>query len=490
MSTFLSNVLKLVSGSIIAQLIGIILIPIVTRLYLPEDFGVFQLFLSISSVIVVFSALSYEHAILLPKEDDDSATIVVLCLILILIISFLTSGIFMIFSEEIATILNTPQISPYFTYLPFVVLLNSVFSVGTYWLSRRKRFGIIAASQIVNSVMGKAVQAGAGFYSAASFGLIIGWIVGYGASLAVLFLQIKDDITLFRAVTIDRIKIIAVRYKKFPIFSSWSILANTISTQIATFLLVFFFTPTIVGYFSVANMVVFLPMGLIGSATSQVFFQKACEEKNQNGSIKNIVRDVQQRLISLGMFPTFALMIIGADLFSVVLGPQWSVAGEYAGILAPWLLFVFIASPLSAIFSVLEKQAVDLIFNILILISRFIVLIIGGLSGNPILALILYSITGVIFWGGMNLYLLKISGIPYLIGLHDYVKYFFISFIIAIPLLFVKFLSVAKPLILVVAVVVSLVYYAVIIQFDPVMKGELTAALRGLKYGRKNSSGK
>ena len=84
--------------------------------------------------------------------------------------------------------------------------------------------------------------------------------------------------------------------------------------------------------------------------------------------------------------------------------------GAIAAILSPWLLFAFVASPLKMIFAVLERQTVDLTFNILILVSRIVGLTIGGLFGDPYLALLLYSVTGVIFWGWMNLYIMKLSG--------------------------------------------------------------------------------
>ena len=395
MTPFFSNVLKLVSGSVIAQILGILLIPVITRLYSPDDFGVFQLFLSISGILVIFSCLSYQLAIMLPKEDEDSANILALCCILITIISGISVGIFLIFSDWIGMILNTPEISQYLVYVPLIVFLDGLFIALTYWLSRKKQFGLIATAQVVNSISGKGIQIGIGMYAASAFGLIIGLTVSYAASVAVIVRSIYEDLPLFKKVTWDHIRNLAIRYKKFPLLTSWSSGANTLSTNIAPLLLAYYFTPEIVGYFAVANMVVFLPMGLLGSATSQVFFQKACDEKNKTGSVAHIVREIQLRLISIGMFPMFVLMIIGADLFAFVLGSQWAVAGQYAGILAPWLLFVFIASPLSTIFAVLERQTVDLSFNILILISRGVVLVIGGLSGDPYIALLLYSITGV-----------------------------------------------------------------------------------------------
>ncbi len=159
-----------------------------------------------------------------------------------------------------------------------------------------------------------------------------------------------------------------------------------------------------------ANTIVLMPVNLIDTPTAQVFFQRACEEKNTTGSIKNTVWMTQRRLISLGMFPMFLLILIGPALFGLVLGAQWTIAGVYAGLLAPYLLIDFIVSPLISILAILEKQALDLTFNLIVLISRSIALIIGGLLGNAFVAIILYSGVGVPFWIGMNIYLLRVSG--------------------------------------------------------------------------------
>jgi lipopolysaccharide exporter len=481
MSSFLTDTLRLVSGNMIAQIIGILLVPIITHIYLPADYGIFQLFLSISSIIAIFSSLSYHLVIMLPKEDLDSANVVILCFTLITIITAISGIFFIIFSHEVGTILHTPEVAHYMIFLPIVVIISGLFSVVTYWQTRRKRFGFIATAQVINSLSSKTTQIGLGLYSASPLGLIAGLIVGYTLSLTVLFLRFKEDIALFKAVTIDRIKHLAVRYIRFPMFTSWSTVANTISLQLTPILLAFFFTTDIVGYYAVASMIVFLPMGLIGSAISQVFFQKACEERNRIGNIRNIVYQVQQRLISIGMFPMFMLIIMGPDLFRFFLGFQWSIAGEYAGILSPWILLVFIASPLSTIFSILERQTIDLMFNILILISRAIILVIGGIYGNVYLTLVLFSVTGVLFWGWMNLYILNISGINLRTGLLGYLKYFLIAGMVAIPVYVVKLLSMPIYLLFLVAGVITIVYYGVILLNDPKLRDEIFKSIGSLK---------
>lgn len=481
MSEFISNVLKLVSGSVISQILAIILIPIITRLYNPEEYGTFSLILAITAIIAIFSSLSYQLAIMLPKEDEDAAQIVTLCFILIFFSSNITGAFFFVFASPIASALHVPAMEQYLWFVPFLAFFTASFSVLTYWNSRRKRFGISAVAHLTNSLTSRGAQIGMGMISASPFNLILGSIIGYFCAIFVMLKGLEDDVKIFKNTSITKIKQLAIRYKKFPIYTSWSTTSNTISTQITPLLLVYFYSPLIVGYYSMALLVVQMPMSLIGSATGQVFFQKASEEKNQTGSVKTIVEEVHRRLISLGIFPFLVLMIIGRELFGFFLGAQWASAGEYASILSPWLFLVFIASPLSTLFSVLEKQNIDLSFNLLILLSRIIVLYLGGIYSSPIITLIFFSLTGVVFWCWMNFYILKISGVIIRKGIEDFLRFFFISFIFVIPLIISKYFLLPTYILLIIVGILTCVYYAVIISRDPVLKQELTGIFAGVR---------
>lgn len=127
MSNFITNVLKLVSGSVAAQALGILLIPIITRIYNPDDFGIFQLFISISGILVIVSTFSYQLAIMLPKTEEDAANVTSMCTILVTITSLLVGVVVLLAPGNIDDIFNTPGISKYLPLLPLIVFLNGIF---------------------------------------------------------------------------------------------------------------------------------------------------------------------------------------------------------------------------------------------------------------------------------------------------------------------------------------------------------------------------
>ncbi|MDA0524651.1 oligosaccharide flippase family protein [Methanococcoides alaskense] len=481
MSSFINNVSKLVFGSLLAQSLGIMLYPVIARIYSPADFGVFQLFLSISTILTIFTCFSYQLSIMLPKNDEDSANIVVLCIILLTFVSIIIGFIFVLFPEQIGSFLNAPQLSDYLIFVPLIVFLNALFLVLNLWTSRRVMYGTVATARVVNSLSSKVTQIGIGIVRTSPIGLISGYMFGYLLADLLILIKIRSELHLFNNISLKKMWGLAVRYKRFPIFSMWSQLANMISLQLTPFMLVYFFSSTVVGYYSMANQLLVLPLTLIGDATSQVFFQKASEVNNITGNFKNILTDVHRRLISIGIFPMIIFMIIGEELFSFFLGSNWYTAGIYAKILAPWIFLRFIYAPISSAFNILEKQNVALGFNFVFVISIFGVLYIGGTYGDPIIALTLLSATAVLLWGAADLYILRMSDVQCIEEIKNVMEYLIIALVISLPLIVVKYLSLSVYVIFIVAFAVTFAYYLVVMYKDITLRDQLYGILKTIK---------
>ncbi|MDQ1253300.1 MAG: hypothetical protein QG646_2455 [Euryarchaeota archaeon] len=484
MSNFVANVLKLVSGSVAAQILSILLVPLITRIYSPHDLGIFQIFLSISGIIIIFSTFSYQFAIMLPKKEEDSANIAFLCAILVTLVSLLTVLLVLLLPENIERLLNAPGISKYLIYIPVITFFNGIFFAQNYWLSRKTRFGVIAGSRVVNSISTRIFQLAVPIISSVSpLGLIVGYVAGYGCADLFMLKGVKEDLKVFKKVSLKRMKEMAIEYKNFPLFSSWSTLANTISPQVPTFLLAYYYNTTVVGYFSLANQVVNLPMGLLGAAIEQVFFQKVSEAKNGKnpGQIKAIVEEVYKKLIVIGIFPMMLLLILGEEIFTFAFGNNWHVSGVYIKILIPWIFLVFLSLPISALYMIYDKQRVWFAFSMILLVSRVVALVIGGTYGGPEFALGLFSFTGIIFWLWNNAYLLHLAGINKKESVEVILKYTIIAGIVSIPLILLKYLSVNFYVILLAVGITTPIYYVVTLHDDPAFKKTLSSFVTNLK---------
>jgi|WetSurMetagenome_2_1015567.scaffolds.fasta_scaffold00245_19 lipopolysaccharide exporter len=473
MSKFLSSVLKLFSATLVGQVLGILVTPVLSRLYSPADFGLFQVFLSIISVIAVISCLSYESAIVLPEKNEDAANLVSLCLFLIGTTSIIVSVFFILFSEVIEQLFNAPALSQYIFLIPLGIICNSIAFVLSYWMTRREEYGTMAKANITSSFTSRSVSIGFGVYSPSPFGLIFGTIINDATIICILLKKTVSDLRFFRMISLKKVKELAIRYKKFPKYNIGSELASSLSIQVTPLLLAVFFSPVIVGYYAMSYLVIRLPSKVIGNSIATVFFQKASEEKNRTGSVKNIVKSVNARLISVGILPTILLIIIGPELFTFALGTRWENAGVYAQILAPVFFVAFISVPILSIFNVMEQQRISLWFNVWNLFYTVIVLIIAGTLNDPLLGFILLSCIGVLSWSWMNLYSLKLAGVPSRAVLFDIFRYLILGIGLCTPLIIAKYYSASSRSLIAVAVVVGIIYYLIIVYQDKQLQNGL-----------------
>lgn len=414
-TSFAGDVLKLMTGNVFAQSLGILVAPILTRLFAPEAFGIAALFSSITAIFGVVACLRYELSIMLPKTDEEATNLLGVSILSVLAITAIAALTIFVAKGPIVRLLNAPELSKYIWLIPPAVLISGVFLALNYWNSRTKNFGQLSIARVVSSVSTNVAKLGAGFAGFVSGGVLIGAsIIGQFVSTSILGSQIwRDDRSLFKE-SIRWKKMIAEvkRHKKFPIYSTWSALLNTTSQQLPIWILAFYFLPTVVGFYALGMAVLSLPMNLLGSAIAQVFFQKAVETHNRTNDLPRVVEELFKRLVSLSIFPILLLTIVGKDVFIVAFGARWAEAGVYVQILALWIFFRFISSPISTLFSVLEKQGSALLFNGILLVIRATSLIIGGMSGDIRFTLLLFASTGVVCYGFLCFWLLSSAKVP------------------------------------------------------------------------------
>ena len=90
-SEFSLNVLTLMTGSTLSQAIPIAISPILTRIYTPEDFGLYAVYIAIITILGTIVSGRYELAIMLPKKDEDAINIFALGLVITICLTVLTT---------------------------------------------------------------------------------------------------------------------------------------------------------------------------------------------------------------------------------------------------------------------------------------------------------------------------------------------------------------------------------------------------------------
>ncbi len=398
-SEFSRNVLTLMTGTTMAQAIPIAISPILTRIYTPEDFGVFALFISLVSILSVVASGRYELAIMLPRKDENAIHIAILAILISLTISILFFLIFWIFNQEITDLLGNEAISNWLYWVPVAIFMTSLYQSLNFLNIRHKQYKNVAKSKVIQSSALSVASVTMGYSMLNKIGLISGQMIGQlFASGYLTYKTLTNESFIFRRLNKLKIISLAKRYKEFPKIVTLTGLLNTSSVHAPIIILTSIFNLKIIGFYSFAHRILSLPIGLIAVSIGQVFYQEMSAKKLLNDRAI-LFEKTLLKLLKIAS-PIFAfIMIFGDKLFAFIFGAEWIVAGEYAQIISLWLFFVFLISPLTQVFNILEEQRIFLKLNFLSFSLRIVSLLIGGLYFHDILiTLYLFVGSGVFVW--------------------------------------------------------------------------------------------
>ncbi|MFO7736604.1 MAG: oligosaccharide flippase family protein [bacterium] len=356
--------MTLLTGTVIAKLIPLLFSPFLTRIFSPEDFGIYGLMYSFTTVLTVVICGRYESSILLPEKDEDADSLLILGFLIAFVVLFVLIFSVSFFSDNIAQMINSREFSRYLPALPWIVFITGVTSLFAYWFNRKAQYGTITVKRITESVASFSSQLIFGLVGFLSWGLIFGRIVG--VSVSFLYFSFKYFKTVKTGITFNIKKMLdnAVRYRRFPLYLVPGHLLNTISMQIPVFLFASFFSSSVVGFYTFTYRIAYTPMSVIGKSIETVFRQRAAEQYNQKGHFHDLFKSVFLRLFSFSVVPFVIFAFSAPFLFSVFFGDEWREAGEYAKILSVMFFFQFITTPLTATFVILERQDLELYWQI------------------------------------------------------------------------------------------------------------------------------
>lgn len=409
-SKFVKNALALFTGSVFSQLIVFLTIPFLTRLFNEEAFGIYALFVSSIFLLRIIGTLSFELSINLPKRDKDAINLLAFSVLLVSMISFLMFVTIALFKDQISALWKIEKLSNYIYIIPLSVFLIGTIAILEYWNNRSNLFKNIAIGAIGKSSAMSSIQLLTGVSIWKQFGLIPGLIIGQAVQLFIItrlaFVKLKAN---FKFVSFRRMFYLAKRYGDIPKFNTVLTFTNTLSNELPVFLISHFFGLGLAGVYGLAIKVSKAPPGIIGQSIGQVFFNRASKAYHDNGNLYTLMRQTYQHLLTIAVFLFIPLFLISYFL-DFVFGANWSDVGLYVRILIPWLFVMFLNAPVSSIIAILNKQKTILVYDIALLVFRFLALYLGYvLYDNDVIALGLFSGVGVVFNILILSYFLKVA---------------------------------------------------------------------------------
>ncbi len=405
-SEFTKNIVTLITGTAVAQAIPIAISPILTRIYTPEDFGVFALFIAIISIFGIIANARYELAIMLPKKDEDAINIFVLGFIITCFITLFLLILVIVFNDYLKIFLENEEIGFWLYFVPIAVFFSGMYNILNYFNNRKKNYKDLRNATILKAIVLAIVQLSIGFIKSGASGLISGQLISnMFANIKLLRNILKNKILVSK---ISKIKIIALakKYKKFPKYSLPSSFCDITTTQLPFFLLPKIFGLQISGFFFLSKRIISLPASLIASSISQVYFQNLSDAKKNKERVFPIFIDTIKKLFLIALPTSLLMFLFSPIIFEIIFGKDWLISGEIAKYLALVFFITFIVSPLSISFTVSMELRRSAFWQYLYLITSSCLFLIFLLNDYELKTFLFYFVLHEYILYGIYLYMI------------------------------------------------------------------------------------
>jgi lipopolysaccharide exporter len=391
---FLRNMLVVMSGTAIAQLLGFALAPVIGHLFSPDQFGVYGMFDAISSVVAAAVTLDYAQAIVLPRSDREAMHVFCLACVCTAAASLVTIVGTLLVPVRLLGALAS-QGRWVISLLAVAAAAAGINQASQAWCIRRKAFRRTAASQVVRSVSSNGMQIGFGLLRAGAPGLVVSAVTSNVlASLNFVRVVLPDIRSARKDLRWADVRRAARDYRDFPLFSASENVISAVSRGLPVILLTHFYGIAAAGAYAFGIRILQAPMGFALGALRQVLFQRASEAHNNGARIGPLYRKATLGLLACCVVPAACFVLWAPQIFVLVFGPQWRTAGDLARSLVLWLACMFCNLPAELFAKILRLQRYTFFIDITSLVLRTAALTVGGLFLPVSTTVLLFSIVG------------------------------------------------------------------------------------------------
>lgn len=355
---FRRAIVTMILGRTSAQVITVLGIVFLARIYSPTDFGVFATIVGIATIFGNIASLRYDLSVLMARSSAGARFATVLALGISVVSISVMAFILIIFS--IIGLIN-----PF--YVLALVLMTSgiaVINISGLTQSRNRRY-------LRQAIIGLGRPSGI-----LVFGVIFHFLPIFGNGLiaasacslfliAVSLLAIEYRQYPWMALVNKKRgrRLWMARYHELPKYSAPAVLLNTAAASAQPILLFWLFGPVVAGLFSMVTRVVGMPTTLISRSVNIVYQREVAERKNYARAILPLTSKVFfiTLICSIG-FLLALLAVVWSGTLNLVFSEEWEGLGLYIILASPMLVSRFVSSSIGG-FGVLGYGKIGLIIQ-------------------------------------------------------------------------------------------------------------------------------
>ncbi|HDI0868314.1 TPA: type 8 capsular polysaccharide synthesis protein Cap8K [Staphylococcus aureus] len=369
LNKFIGDSFLMILSSGIAQVILIITTPIITRLYSPTEFGEFTIFSNIAMILIPIINARYDLLIVNTKNDRSANILSQISFLISLLILLILIPIFAISAWLY------PNFILDFIFIIIMLFLVSLTNIFTNYLNKERKYKVLSLINVFRAGSMALLQIIFGLLALGSLGLIIGFSLSYIAGITLGYKTFKKHFNIVRDK--EETKALFLENKNQLVYSTPSILLNSLSFSVVVFFIGILYTNTEVGIYGMAIRVLGIPVTIITLGLSKIFMQQANDYYIEHGNFRNLLLKFSSILVIVSIILYVPLYLFSEELVNILLGHSWVDAITVIKIVIPLFVIRLIVSTVSLSVIVLQKQQLELILQALFLIGTTVTFVIS-----------------------------------------------------------------------------------------------------------------
>lgn len=401
----------LLSVGVGVQLIALLLLPWVSRLYTPDTLGDLALILSIATLLSIAVGGRYEQAIVVCQEPLERSHLLRLTLWITVVVTLALLALTLAFEPWIGTTRYATLQGKLWLIPPVVCTLGLCATLSNYALSLG-HFKRIAASKAVQGLGNNGLKVGFGLFSPSVWSLWGAQIASTLLALIPLLRPLKHSRQTNNPSSHRELGQVARKYRAFPLFSLPQAAITTLLGSILILMLPLGYTTVEIGLVTMATMLARRPIQLIADSVSQVYFNRLSVAHHAQAPWRPLVRPLLMVTLVAGIPTLLILWWAMPYLVRWFLAPEYAACTEIIRAMLVYLLVFFFTSIINVIPDIFGRQRAHLqiqLLNLFLQVALLVLLIyvlrapFAETVSTYYLVIALYHL----LYGGWLLYLLR-----------------------------------------------------------------------------------
>ncbi|MFM2047861.1 MAG: hypothetical protein RI955_407 [Bacteroidota bacterium] len=381
-SQFIKNVTKIISGTLVGQLVVFLLSPVLTHLYTAEFLGVLAVFISASTTPWALANFRLDLAIPLEEETTEARYTAYTAIIISIVVLFLSEFLMLLVGKNFFLLLNIEELYKYKFLIPIAIFFIALYYTLQSCHIQKKEFTHNAVAKAIQNIAMIVIQVVLGYYFHTTVFLIVGYILGYLLASGYQLYYLRLNIAELNYVIKN--KLYTIKFRKHQSFAKYSTIAtviNTASITLPSIFIAMYYNAEMVGFFALSQNLIGLPTNMLTMAISQVFLGESSKWlQKKPDQLRQFILKSFKTICLLAIIPTVLFYFLTPPIFNVVFGQHWSASAKIVQIMLILYISRLVTTPYSHTLNVFGYQWLQFVWDILRLTSVCVVFIVMGIQ--------------------------------------------------------------------------------------------------------------